>query len=67
MLSSIPQLHLAESFSPDYMHGILFGVTRQSFLLWLDSSNLEQWYIKTQTMLLEVDAGKTSKIYPEAF
>lgn len=54
MVSSIPHLNLSESFSPDYMHGVLLGVTRQFLFLWLDTSNhLEPWYIGTKTPLLD--------------
>lgn len=38
MVRSIPHLNLSESFSPDYMHGVMLGVIRQFLFLWLDTS-----------------------------
>ena len=43
----LPNFDVVQSFTPDYMHCVLLGVTRQFVNLWTDSCNHKQpYYIK---------------------
>jgi len=63
VLCSLEYFNMVHSFSVDYMHAVLLGVTRRLANLWFDStSSKESYYIGRK--IIEVDKNLTSMSPP---
>ena len=53
-LAKLPWFHLVLGIVPDYMHGVLLGVTKQLLNLWLSPSIYKKpWFIRNKTKAID--------------